>query len=627
MKKYYSILIAAAALTFAGCASDNFVEPENTDLTDGTETPIVFGSFKGGLTRADITGADAAALLGNKFVVSGYKGASTGTVGSVVFDNYLVEWNENTANTTASNATNWEYVGNTRIKHAIDNGITAQTIKYWDYSKAQYDFIAWSTGTKTAIFEGTPAAGQVLVSAITPATATGATGIAYTFKGAAADLEGCYIADLVTVKKASYGSGPVNFRFRSLGTKVRVALYENIPGYSVKDVKFYTDAATAISDGITETNATLFTTTANDIYTSGTYTVYYPTVDDDSDADNNQAHVKFTGDGAQATTVSFSTLNYTTKEDGEKVGSQFLGRSSSAPSYAGSATSNYYTVYLPNENGTNLTLRVNYTLESTDGSGEEITVHGATAVVPAIYTTWKSNFAYTYIFKISDNTNGWTSTVSSDPTGLYPITFSAVVVDTEENKQATITNVASPSITTYQKGHDVSKNEYAAGDIYVQVMADGAMKNDLGTKGQLYTLSRAATEAEVMDALNIVATSDATSVTGRNGLVLTKAASDATITAVPGEDGNDITVTAGTAAKFAATATTNYAYVYTVSTGTPADKVEEATLTTEPAIWPAGWYTDAACTTDAPATFAAGTYYNKYTKNTSVYGVKVIKIQ
>ena len=53
--------------------------------------------------------------------------------------------------------------------------------------------------------------------------------------------------------------------------------------------------------------------------------------------------------------------------------------------------------------------------------------------------------------------------------------------------------------------------------------------------------------------------------TGKNGIVLTKVASDAAITAIPGEDGNDITVTAGTAAKFAAT-TNTYAYVYTVST-------------------------------------------------------------
>ena len=624
MKKILLFSTALASLLLVGCTSDDLTVVQADELQN-EQTPIMFSSKQGATTR-DIAGKEAAALLGDKFVVSGYKGSSTATPGIIVFDNYSVVWEENTSNTTASNSTNWEYVGKDRIKHAIDNGITRQAIKYWDFSQPQYDFIAWSTGSKTAIYEGTPTAGQVLVSAITPANATGATGTAYTFKGAAADLEGCYIADLVTVKKASYGSDPVMFHFRSLGSKVRIALYETVPGYSVKDVYFYTDDVTGIDAAITNTDATLYTTTANDIYTQGTYTVYYPTVDDESDSDNNQAHVKFTGDGTQATTVGFSALNYQGKEDGEK-GTDYLGRTSSNPSFAGEAATNYYTVYLPNENGTNLNLRVNYTLESIDGSGEVIKVYGASAIVPAQYASWKSNFAYTYIFKISDNTNGWTSTVSTDPAGLYPITFDAVAIETEEHTQATVTNVTSPTITTYQMGHDVSKNEYAAGDIYVQVMADGALKADLGSKGQLYTLSVAASEAEVMDALNIQASATTTAVTGRNGLVLTKATSDATITAVPGVDGNNITVAAGTAATFAATAATTYAYVYTVSTGTPEDKIEEATLTTAPDGWPTGYYTDAACTTAASAPFAAGTYYNKYTKNTSVYGVKVIKVE
>ena len=625
MKKIHVFFAALAGMALVGCTSDDIIVEKNV-VNPEKESAIVFGSLKSGMTRADITGKNAADLLGNQFVVSGYKGSSTASVGSVVFDNYAVKYTENTANTTESNTMNWEYVGVDRIKHAIDNDITSQAIKYWDYSQPQYDFIAWSTGTKTAVYEGTPTDGQVLVSAIPPATATGATGTAYTFTGKAADLQSCYIADLVTVKKAQYGDDPVTFWFRNLGVKVRIALYETVRGYSVKDVKFYTDAATGIDAAITNTDATLFTTTANDIYTEGTYTVYYPTVDDTSDADNNQAHVKFTGDGTQATTVNYGALNYTTKEQGEKTGTEFLGRSSSTASFAGSAANNYYTSYLPNENGTILNLRVNYTLESIDGSGEEITIHGAKALVPAQYAAWKSNYAYTYIFKISDNTNGWTSTVNTDPAGLYPITFDAVVVDSEENTQSTITTVASTSITTYQLNHDITKNEYEPGDIYVQVINDDVLKTDLATKGQLYTLSVAASEAEVLEALNIRATTETNPITGRNGLVLTPATSDATVTAVPGEDGNDITVAAGSAAKFTATAATNYAYVYTVDTGADTEKIEAETLTAEPTGWPTGYYTDAACTTPA-TTYADGTYYIKYYMNTNAYGVKVIKVE
>ena len=591
MKKFYVFLAAMAGMTFVSCTNDDIVG-ENTVVSPNEETPIVFGSLKSGMTRADITGKDAADLLGNQFVVSGYKGSSTATVGNKVFDNYVVKYTENTANTTESNSTNWEYVGVDRIKHAIDNGITSQTIKYWDYSQPQYDFIAWSTGKKTAIYEkpssGIPA-GSVLVSAITPATLGTQ---AYTFEGKADDLKDCYIADLVTVKKAQYGNDPVTFRFRQLGTKVRIALYETVPGYSVKDVKFYSAAA---SDDASATAAKLFTTTANDIYTEGIYTVTFPTVDTPADADNNQAHVSFVGTGTQATTISWGAMNnnYTIAEEGEKTtGNVFLGRTSNTATFAGNAADNYYVVFLPNESGTNLNLRVNYTLESIDGSGETIEVKGATAQVPSIYTQWKPGFAYTYIFKISDKTNGYTgvydptkpddTTVNSEPAGLYPITFDAVVENAEDNDatQETITLVSTPSITTYQQGSNVvNANEYTTiGTIYVTVndgRTEGTPDLDHSTvqkltgKAALYTIPAGKTEAEVVDALSMQDDDAATgTIKGRNGLVLTEAAMSLTGRVNYGVDDNPIIVGGDKVARFTPTANTTYAFVYTKKAAT-----------------------------------------------------------
>ena len=635
MKKFFYLATALVAL--AACTNDEFTGGDPISSRIDGNNAIVFTSMSKDATRADHVGADAATLLNKHFTVAGFKGAgdvtATNTTTGTVFDNYLVNWAENTAATTESNTSDWEYVGITAVAPSTLAGNT-QSIKYWDYSAAQYDFIAYSTGTATAITSGTPAAGKVLVSAVSAANAKTA---AYTLQGAAADLEKCYIADMVTAYqdgtdvKHKY-QDEVQLVFRALASKVRVALYETVPGYSVKDVKFYTDATTTLASGATSTDATLFTTATADkdnFYTAGTYTVSFPTVGktNKSNSDYNKAHVAFTADASgKETTKVFDGLNYKAKEYKEKTGTQFLGRTLANASFAGAAADNYYKIAMPNEEGTVLELRIDYTLESIDGSGEEIKVHGATAFVPAIYAAWKSNYAYTYVFKISDNTNGWTSTVDTDPAGLYPITFDAVVVETEEHTQATITTVATPSITTYQKGHEVTNNEYAAGDIYVQVITDGTLKTDLGTNGQLYTLSPAATEAEVMDALNIQASSTATSITGRNGLVLTQATSDATVTAVPGPDGNNITVTAGTAAKFTG-ATGYYANVYYTGTD-EADKefTTAVKLTAQPSDWPTGYYTDEACKT-AASTYADGTYYQKYTNLNKVYGVKVIKVQ
>ena len=625
-------MAAIAGVALASCSDSNFVGDENvlTQLQE-QDGAIRFSSGFNAVTKADHTGADAADKLNNRFYVVAFTG--DGSTMAQTFDNYLVEWTQNTAGTTESNTSDWEYVGKTAPAWSGING-NSQTIKYWDYSKAQYDFIAWSPGTATAVTTELTS-GQVKITAPTASSYAPT----YTLQGARDDLAKCYIADMVTAYKASSDyQKEVSLTFRNLACKVRVALYETVPGYSVKDVKFYTDASTSIATGASLTDAYLFTTGSTDkdnFYTAGTYTVSFPTIGSSkkSESDYNKAHVTFVAT-SKDTKEGFGALNKVGKEYKETDATDYLGRTLPTASYAGTAGDNYYKTMLPNEEGTVLELRVDYTLLATDGSGETINIHGATAYVPANYAQWKPNYAYTYIFKISDNTNGWTSTTDSDPAGLYPITFDAVVTDSEDGTQSTITTVATPSITTYQRGHNVTNTEYAAGDIYVQVMtANNELKSDLGTNGQLYTVTaregKTITEADVMDALNIVASTSGDATTGRNGWVLTKATSDATITTIPGADGNNITVTAGTAAKFAASASTTYAYVYYTGTDNADTYIYSAVaLTEEPADWSAEgvWYKDSSGS-EAVGSYSDGTYYKKYTNQNKVYGVKVIKVQ
>jgi hypothetical protein len=443
-KMFKNLLFAVCASLVLVACGDNLADPSSVvtpPSQDTPEVPVLFGSSSKGITRAEITGASAADLLGSMFVVSGYKGNTTASVGSMVFDNFVVKYYANTANTTESNACNWEYVGQERIKHAIDNGVTQQAVKYWDYTKSQYDFIAWSTGKVQAVYEapeGGFQSGSVYVSAINPSTATGEDGTAYTIKGLASDLVGCYVADLVTVKNANYGS-PVTIKFRSLCSKVRFGIFETIPGYSVKNVRFYKASDTALPEDAGVSRLFLL---SGQIYDAGTCAVYYPTVDRPDDPDNNVAHIRYDVVFGNSNVMDFGSLNYTTAEDGEKTaGAVFLGRTSATASMAGDAASNYYTSCLPNESGLSLSVRVDYTLESIDGTDETIEVKGATATIPADYTRWKAGYAYTYLFEISDQTNGHTGvydptkpddpTVNNDPAGLYPITFDAVAVDTE----------------------------------------------------------------------------------------------------------------------------------------------------------------------------------------------------
>ena len=628
MKNFRFLLAAVAVIVLASCSNDDFIGGSDVAQRNASNGEITFASGMGAITRADIVGADAATLLGSKFIVLGVKGDGTAAGMTPVFQNYLVQWQANSAGTSESNTHDWEYAGITAVDPSSIAG-TTQTIKYWDYGTASYDFAAFSTGKSEMIASGTPAAGQVLVSAI---EYNGAEGKGYTLKGSSDDLAKCYIADMVTVEKADYQK-TVQMKFRSMGTKVRMAIYETVPGYAIKDVKFYTDDTTPITDGASSTDATLIG--ADAFKTSGEYTVTYPTIglSNKGKSDYNKAHVKLGATSTAASNFGFGTLNYVAGEGSALSGSSiYLGRTLTNASYAG--TSTYYQTVLPNEEGTSLELRIDYTLVSIDGSNEEIKVHGAKAFVPSTYTKWLPNYAYTYVFKISDNTNGVTNPSDLTHEGLYPITFDAVVVDSEENTQSTITTVTLPSVTTYQKDHDpLADNEYVAskGDIYVQVSQNGTPKADLNTAGKskLYTMSALKSEAEVMDALNIQESATAPSVTGRNGLTLTEAAIANDITTIVGPDGNDIDVTAGTAAKFTPAAG-NYAYVYKVE-----DKADTYIFTavsfdsdSAPSDWTSGIYFEDPTGTTPASTFVRNkTYYKKYVDLNTVYSVKVIKVQ
>lgn len=622
MKKLF-FLAAVATMTLASCMNDEFIGAENSPTVANTETDaILFGFNMKNATRANSVGADAADLLGNKFYVAGVKGDGTGTGQTDVFKTYSVEWEKNTAGTTESNTSDWEYVGKTH-DFTSATSISSQTIKYWDFGTTAYDFCAYSIGKGNSLVNATTTNdNEIYASAISYGNAGTS---AYTLQGTRTGLQKCYITDMKTVAKANYQQ-EVQLEFRSLASKVRMAIYETIPGYSVQNVQFYEDDTAPLkvsgtgSDQLDNANATLFGPDNNAFYTEGQYTITFPNIGSAKapggatpTSDYNKAHVSFSKTNG-STKQSFNALNYTSSK---------LGESSTAATFAGTAApDNYYVTVLPNEdhNGV-LEMRVNYDLVSDDGNTSDVIhIHGAKAFVPATYTKWMPNYAYTYIFKISDNTNGWTSTIDTDPAGLYPITFDAIVLDpiSSATEQTTITTVATPSITTYQKGHLYTDGpEYSAtkGDIYAQVYlesADPKLRDDLDANGKLYSVVKGTgctveiSEATVIDALNIA---------GRNKLELTDVTSsavDATVTAIPGEDGNNITVDTKTAAKLSV-GTGTYAFVYDTQTYSP------LYLSESPAGFPTGYYINADCAVghEASAPWSSSTTY--YTKESYIY--------
>lgn len=585
MKKY--IFLAASALALASCSSDDFVGTEGGNVETGANQAINFGGETGKITRADCEGEAAATLLGNNFVVVGFKGNETAAANtSLVFDHYNVNYATGTANTTASNTKGWEYVGqkqevNGANKNLAADATKAQTIKYWDNSCTSYDFLAFSMG------KGHTGEGDTKEYATpTAVKANKLKDAAYTLKGDVNTLGECYISDMVTVVKGDkgYKNNAVNMQFRHASSKVRIALYEIVPGYVISDVKFHSDTYSSGNYTEGEAEGALFGTFNN----KGTMTVYFPTTGtaNKTNPDYNKAHVNFTADQVDGTVnvQKFGKVNYGNQvEDAIAEGNTYLSQSAAKPSYCGTGTS-YYQSVLPAENASQpANLRIDYKLTATDGSGEEINVKNATVTVPAKYTAWKHGYAYTYIFKISENTNGTTGKPGSDDTGLTAISFDAVVLDDEATgKQETITTVSDPSITTYGfKDGKVTtgKDEYETGtDIYATAFVpaytdEENVKHDATTAAPqaLYTVTieqgaaQTINEASIANALtknpdqtdgNTWTITDA----NKKKMIITKVTSGTeNVKSVPTEDGRNLEVNA-----LKWTGTTNiYAVEYT----------------------------------------------------------------
>lgn len=614
-KKLFSAVVALVALV--SCSENDFVG--DSSLQGGGKPPISFGFDVPTVTRA--SGADAATKLSNQFIVYGEKSESDDgaapAAGKLVFQNYKVAYTSNTAYTTQSNTKDWEYVGQQWTNDESSNIITStadlQTIKYWDYSASNYVFTAVSAlpedisnGRVTITKTTSATSGNKVYDkgyTITLAKTTGTPNVYPT-------LSDIYISDRLVISQGSgsdrnaenaYG-GNVTLTFRNLLSQVRAGVYETIPGYDIISMDFYVSDGDDADSDLDKLAGHAFGAICPNVKIGGGFegtlnVTYYET----GTAAENQPKVSVSGSSSSAADLilgtNMSTLNQTSPT--------LLGTTAVAPTW--DTANGDYTNVLPQsvDNTTNLKLKCDYTLWN-NITGETIEVKGATAVIPSQYLQWKSNFKYTYLFKISDNTNGSTG---QDVTGLYPITFDAVEMVNGDGIAEYITTVSEPSITTFgaiynttetkYTAYQTGKNEYQAQtspnqlDIYATIM-DGSVVvcPTIGTNINVYkaTTDNATTypitEASVAESIAEVSVG-AKKITVENMNADANTcftAAPAIATAVPKEDGTTITSI-------------------------------KCVLTSQPSDWVASdanvYYSDAACVTKVTGEYADGTYYKK----------------
>lgn len=312
MNKYF--LYAASVLALASCSSDDFLGENSGNGQNATNSVINFGGGTTKTTRATSNSTyKIENLKANGFWVYGTKHSATeektAKNDQAVYTNYLLAYTEGSANNTQSNTAGWEYVGvdNSLYRNNVTPKVDeAQTIKYWDYSAVAYTFYA-ATAKPEDVKDG-----KVIINKTTSddAGTVYTKGYEVTLKDGA-DWDQLYFADRKVINKTKdaehakhdvYG-GEVNFTFRNALTKVRVAMYETVPGYSVSIDKFYytkdgesTQTTVATDKFTADANNTPLVTSAAGV----TYkVVYYNDKEADGQLENQPKMLpNATGEGA-----------------------------------------------------------------------------------------------------------------------------------------------------------------------------------------------------------------------------------------------------------------------------------------------------------------------------------------
>lgn len=495
MKK--GLFFAVAATMLASCASDELVDVSIPNA-GSTHSDIRFTTNQKNITRSWTELQKAGHY---NFGVFAYK--STDLVNPVM-PNYLVGYcdgadgyDQNVGSTwgdqegLVDGQSWWAYEGlgsaeynGTYAGGALTNAFKSnnanQYLKYWDNSAATTAFYAYApyinSGVKSTV-------------TYVDGTAQSATGndtyvMCFPDGTIEAGMDNPALSEYMyaynKVPKSEYGHD-VPLQFQRLNAKVNIKFWEDVPGYKVRilDLQEGTyagvQAAASIKDGSTPDfgykGGKFYKKNGVKISFAGatpSMKQFVGTVQTNSEplvfAAPTDAQI---GETRYAASASASTYFAIPKGQGAAL----LAGTSTDFSDAGAAEDGDFAL-------TGFTFHVSYELTAED-TGEKIVVKNATVHVPYNYANWVANTHYTYIFKITKNSNGTTDgNPTIDPTdpevpttpALYPIVFdNCTVVDWEENVSEW--NISDANAPIY---HDVQLSTYSlvSGDITVTVTDD-----------------------------------------------------------------------------------------------------------------------------------------------------------
>ena len=379
---------------------------------------------------------------------------------------------------------NGTYAGETvnpNTPYASNN--EGQYLRYWDKSADHTCFYAYApyvntgaTGKTVTYVDGTPKGSSDDTYVLTIPNGT----IKHGFDDPST-YEFMYASAKVLV--GDYGHD-VSLKFNRLNAKVNIKFWEDIEGYSVRLIDLTPAYGVAATPSIMEAGQGSYGYKLGKIYTKNGVKIQFNA---DAEFQNLKQYAGETtsdplnfktptasliGENRVMATPSPSTYYAIPKGSGANVladGELNYSASGSAPATELAQTG--------------LTFHVSYELIST--TGEKITVTDATVHVPKDYCNWEANKHYTYIFRITKNSNGSTATTTPDPTdpevptvnALYPIVFDNCVVEdwATEDSEWNITDGNTP--IPY---HNITLSKYsvnAGEDITITSITDSDRQN------------------------------------------------------------------------------------------------------------------------------------------------------
>ncbi len=315
----------------------------------------------------------------------------------------------------------YDYTGTegyyTKSQTAYMSNLTNQYLRYFDESSANTKFYAYAP----------------YINSTTPVTFDNDS-IVMTFPAGSVkegyDDESLYeyLYGATEVVKTNYRND-VQLNFKHLNSRIRIVFYEDIAGYSVKMKDL-------------DVNAGIIAVPTNKV--GDTYNYANNTL-----AKTASATIDFSNIAAPVLSTPTASSFYVGSA-GDPIDSNIKDKALVFAAPVATALSedraaalnlhvpnNYYSVNtyygIPHNSSCGLTFRVSFELTST--TGEKITVRNAGVFVSPMHCAWEAGKNYTYVFKITKNTNGTTAptTPTVDPNpgakALYPIVFDGITVD------------------------------------------------------------------------------------------------------------------------------------------------------------------------------------------------------